>query len=46
MGQLIAVKEGSYIEVVKGGALDMAGWQVQLRICTLFGHGGWRNHVV
>jgi len=38
-GQLIAVKEGSYIEILEGGAMDLAGWQVLFRIRALFEHG-------
>ena len=38
-GQLIAVKEGSSIEVVEGGAPDLAGWQALFRVRAPLGSG-------
>lgn len=35
-GHLIAVEEGSVIEVLEGGNLDLAGWQIHFRTYSIF----------
>ncbi|MFF2911343.1 helix-turn-helix domain-containing protein [Paenibacillus sp. NPDC057934] len=34
-GQLIAIEENSFVEVLEGGNLDLAGWQIQFHTCSI-----------